>query len=419
MEPVIVIHGTFANEATWWRPDGNFCRLLDNQLKQKGSEAKCWDSIPPREAISEFGWSGLNSEASRTHAAELLSRKIESLSRKPFIKRIHFVAHSHGGNVLLKAFLLCRRKIDNRKLGSFVFLGTPFFEYSSLSPKGAFWRKVSGITKSGRLLNVYSGRDYGGTFFVIQSKYDEAYQLLSKAIHLRDSAYAYSRKLGQKSLSGAPLPPKTLRPLTLLKLRLGRFGILNIRTIPARGSAYGLPKEGPFEPIYIGQFSTLRLAPGIVTRYLTALLFSICVPFISVARRWGQRWGIYFGIKAIVSAALGDDLAFERVLSVKKNTDVVPATAIELADRVEEGILSSVVSGADEIVVRLYRSISFAPSEFELESLAESISDVFKAKQIVHSQYYQNGSVIEIAAMAIRGDLYPLAEYGPVWPPRE
>lgn len=81
MEPVIVIHGTFANEARWWRPDGSFCSILNGQLKLLGSEAKCWDSIPTEE-IGEFGWSGLNSEASRTHAAEMLAERILSLSQR-------------------------------------------------------------------------------------------------------------------------------------------------------------------------------------------------------------------------------------------------------------------------------------------------------------------------------------------------
>ena len=144
---------------------------------------------------------------------------------------------------------------------------------------------------------------------------------------------------------------------------------------------------------------------GIVASSLAQLLLSICAPLISVAKRWGQRWGIYFGIKAIVSTALGDDLAFERVLSVKKITDVVPAIMIELDNRVEEAILSNAISGTDQILVSLYRSISVVPSEFELESLVDSISDIFKAKQIVHSQYYQNDSVIDIAASAICGSL--------------
>jgi hypothetical protein len=308
------------------------------------------------------------------------------------------VAHSHGGNVLLKSFLLCRREIDNQKLGTVVFLGTPFLEYSSVSPKGLFWQRVRTISDIDRL----------GKFFVIHSKHDEAYQLLSKAIHFRDSAYAYSQRLG---------PPRSLSPLTLLKLRLGRFGVMTMRSgvsAPPRSlSPLTLLKlrQGRFGVMTMRSKTlaiTQRYLPRLVVRHLTqGLLFAIFGPFSSLAKRGGQRWGIYFGIKAIVSAALGDDLAFEQVLSVKRSTSVVPTKTIELGDRIEEAILSSAVSGTDEVLVRLYRSISLLPSEFELESLVDSISDVFRAQQIVHSQYYQNASVIEITASAICGRLSP------------
>ncbi|MCP1805984.1 esterase/lipase family protein [Bradyrhizobium japonicum] len=401
MEPVIIVHGTFADKATWWKPDGDFCRFLDDQLKQRGSKAKCWDSIPAAEAISEFGWSGLNSEASRSHAAELLSRKIVRLSRKPLIKKIHFVAHSHGGNVLLKSLLLCRSEISYTKLGSVVFLGTPFFEYSSLNPKGAFWREIRRIVETDQRLQIVRSLQEN-RFYVIQSQHDEAYQLLSRAIHLRSSAYACSRKLRPRRVSGFPLPPRSLSPLTLLKMRYGRFGIVNIRNVPrSEDLIVDAPQKGPFIQLAIGRRDALRLAPGLAVHYVKEFLLSICAPLISVARRFGQRWGIYFGIKAMMSTALGDDLAFERILSVDRNTDLVPATVIALDRHVEEALLSAAVHGTDEILANLYRSISFAPSELELESLTELVSEVFKAKQIVHSQYYQNETVIEIVARAI------------------
>jgi hypothetical protein len=82
-----------------------------------------------------------------------------------------------------------------------------------------------------------------------------------------------------------------------------------------------------------------------------------------------------------MSTALGDDLAFEKVLSVQKTTDVVSVTTVKLDEQVEDAILSNVVSGTDEFMVRLYRSLSMMPSEFEVESLVGSISDVFRAKQ--------------------------------------
>ena len=82
-------------------------------------------------------------------------------------------------------------------------------------------------------------------------------------------------------------------------------------------------------------------------------------------------------------------------------TDVVQAETIELDDSIEETILSSAASGTDQIVVRFYRSISALPSDFELESLVDLISDIFNSKQIVHSQYYQNDRIIDITARAI------------------
>lgn len=164
-------------------------------------------------------------------------------------------------------------------------------------------------------------------------------------------------------------------------------------------------RQGPPVRLHMGQLDTLRLVPGIATRYMTQFLLSIFAPFISGARRFGQRWGIYFGVRALMSTALGDDLAFEKVLSVQKTTDVASVTTVKLDEQVEDAILSNVVSGTDEFMVRLYRSLSMMPSEFEVEFLVGSISDVFRAKQIVHSQYYQNGSVIEIAARAICGNL--------------
>jgi hypothetical protein len=371
------------------------------QLKGRGSKATCWDSVSVAEAVSRFGWSGLNSEASRSHAAELLSKEIASLSRKPTIEKIHVVAHSHGGNVLLKSLLLCRREIDERKLGTIVFLGTPFFKYRSLNPDGAFWRTVRGITErqfaidmaqQGRLSN---GDDDYGRFVVIQSRHDEAFHLLSRAVQLRSLAFTYSR-LRPRVTTGIPQPPTSLSPLTLLKLRFNRFGVTNIRA----DLSVGLELGGR---LYIGRLGILRLLPSLAAQYVILLLILTCTPFISVTRRWAQRWGTYFGIKAIVSTALGDDLAFERVLSVNKRTDDLPATTIALDERVEEAILSSVVSGTDEMLFRIYRSLDMVPSE--LETLAESISTVFKSKQIVHSQYYQNGSVIEVIARAICGGL--------------
>jgi hypothetical protein len=215
MEPVIVIHGTFANEASWWRPEGDFCKLLNNHLKVIGSAAKCWDSIK-EDAIGEYGWSGLNSEASRTHAAQILTKKILELSALEAVEKIHFVAHSHGGNVLIKSLMLVRGRIAKEKLGCFVFLGTPFFSYGSLAPRSLWmskllldselWRRaevaLEKVKSPWKGYSQHYSRTYGGTFFSINSTNDEAFQVLQHCVQLRTLALTYSRKWTQKSRAG-------------------------------------------------------------------------------------------------------------------------------------------------------------------------------------------------------------------------
>jgi pimeloyl-ACP methyl ester carboxylesterase len=300
MEPVLVIHGTFASEGTWWRPTGSFCERLDSRLKEKGCPARCWDSILADEVIGDFRWEAPNSEAARTHAAEILSKKIISLLERPEIRKLHFVAHSHGGNVLLKSLFLSRRTIDSDKLGNFVFLGTPFYGYKSLQPRGYFWRNIINLHDRVRQSEDYAS-EFGGAYFVIRSKHDEAFHLLRHALHLRESADNYSRRLSDAARSRQFAI--SLNPLTLIELRLGRFNIRGIRTA-------ALPRKG--HTIVIGYFSVLRMIQEILPKYFLGFFLSIIAPFKSILKQLGQQWGVYFGIKAIMSTALGDDLAFER-----------------------------------------------------------------------------------------------------------
>jgi pimeloyl-ACP methyl ester carboxylesterase len=404
MEPVIVVHGTFANEATWWRPDGSFCKILNSQLELMGSDAKCWDSIPT-EAIGEYGWSGLNSEASRTYGAEKLAKKILELSQREGVRKIHFVAHSHGGNVLVKSLLLFRRKIAKEKLGCFIFLGTPFISYKSISPPSLFaslffldsgvWQRAQRVTEEAKLRKEYS-EYYGGTFFSIQSKHDEAFQVLRHSVELRNSAFTYSRKWTQKSRSGAS-PPNSLSPFTMMELRMGRYDVESIAT-SRREQDHGFRMK-------IGYFSWIALLMSVIGLYGLRLLVVSVSPLFSMMKRWGQRWGTYFGIKSMVSTALGDDLAFEKIVSVDKVSDVVPTTMITLNERLEEAVLAKTVSGADELLLRLYRSASSTSAELEFGTMAGAVCEVLSAKRLVHSQYYDDESIVNIAASAISGRL--------------
>ena len=402
MEPVIVVHGTFASGSNWWRPEGSFCALLNTTLKDMGSHARCWNSIP-KDVVAEYGWSGLNSEASRTHAATILAKRILDLSLKQEVTKLHFVAHSHGGNVLIKALLLIRRKIDAGKLGCFIFLGTPFFSYRSIRPPSLFdqlfflesavWTRAHQSAQDVRLRPEYNER-YGGKFFAIQSKHDEAFQALRHSIELRNSAYAYSRKWTQNARQAAPVP-SSLNPFTVVELRMGAYGIEPIRT---RG-----PHQNPSLRYRIGYFSYSSILLGVVGRYAVRIIVASIAPLSSAMKRWAQRWGTFFGIRAMASSALGDDLAFERIVSVSKVSDVVPTTLIILDNELDEALVAASVAGTDELLLRIYQSISGSGPELEFGITAGAVSEILRAKKLVHSQYYEHKSIIRIVANAISG----------------
>ena len=102
----ILIHGTFAGprpDAKQWyelsreQPD-SFIARLESALRARGT------AVP--DLWQEFSWSGANAHADRVSAAEKLYQLLRSeLTTSPDSEFL-FIAHSHGGNVALKALEL-------------------------------------------------------------------------------------------------------------------------------------------------------------------------------------------------------------------------------------------------------------------------------------------------------------------------
>ena len=184
---VLVIHGTGAapkpDEIKWYQfdPDdeSNFCRRLDAALGELGWPAAVWRR--PRGMDDDgrrlrFSWSGGNSHADRLAGGGELDELLRRIREADPRCRIHLVAHSHGGNVVLAGLhsylgwmrhlagsevqgqgadaglAAWRRGLDPEfnRLGRLVFLGTPFYAKCWLG--GASW--LSRALDAGRSLLV-------------------------------------------------------------------------------------------------------------------------------------------------------------------------------------------------------------------------------------------------------------------------
>ncbi|CAI5465856.1 unnamed protein product, partial [Closterium sp. Yama58-4] len=127
---VIVIHGTFdappADGApTWYQPpppgEQNFCRKLSRLLALGPiGEDAIWRDLPCSALPGipyPFHWDGTNTHAGRVTAAMKLHNLIDQIAQNDPAARIHLVAHSHGGNVMLKTIELYLAKIGRRQKG--------------------------------------------------------------------------------------------------------------------------------------------------------------------------------------------------------------------------------------------------------------------------------------------------------------
>ena len=122
---VIIVHGTW-NEprdgaTNWYQPKesdpSHFCTRLNTELEAHGLGRPIGQTLGGKQI--EFAWTGYNDHASRIAAAKQLADLIQQIERHDPSARIHFVAHSHGGNVLLAALEEYQERLA--KLGRTIF----------------------------------------------------------------------------------------------------------------------------------------------------------------------------------------------------------------------------------------------------------------------------------------------------------
>ncbi len=109
---ITTVHGTFARQAPWARPDSPLSQYLTAHL---GGAVR----------IAPFEWSGRNSFKARDDAAKRLRDHLEAICSSEPDSRQFVVAHSHGGNVALLAAATGRLP---KPLEGIVCLSTPFLQ---------------------------------------------------------------------------------------------------------------------------------------------------------------------------------------------------------------------------------------------------------------------------------------------------
>lgn len=108
----------------WWQIGSEFEGWLRSRLGTRGG-------APLSEgAFLEFSWSGRNSERAREEAAKKLSTLSGELAESGC--GLHYLAHSHGGNVVRRALELGARgkRPFIGSVRSVTAFGTPFFHYT-------------------------------------------------------------------------------------------------------------------------------------------------------------------------------------------------------------------------------------------------------------------------------------------------
>lgn len=128
----VIVHGTFARTESWWRLGSGgvrtFADQLESALAQRGCSGTVWaPALNVGMPYEAFDWHGGNSHRDRVAGARKLRASLADLAAKLGASEespltVNFVAHSHGGNVVLEALKRLPKAIN---VGRVVLLGTP------------------------------------------------------------------------------------------------------------------------------------------------------------------------------------------------------------------------------------------------------------------------------------------------------
>jgi pimeloyl-ACP methyl ester carboxylesterase len=122
----LIVHGTFARQATWWQPGapGNFHGYLKTMVDPSLYSA-----------ADRFDWSGLYSDSARDRAA----LELVGWVTRHRLDGLDLFTHSHGGSVAMQA-----NRVGGLRVGRLVLLSCPV-HWKRYSPDLSLVRKAVSI----------------------------------------------------------------------------------------------------------------------------------------------------------------------------------------------------------------------------------------------------------------------------------
>ncbi len=447
-EYVVVVHGTFDRDGTWWRPGESFCRQLDAALASRGLPTKCWPLASPDlgdpVVVAPFSWDGLNSEASRSAAAAELAAYIRALSdagESGPPSRVFLVGHSHGGNVILDALRALHPvpieqaadpPIPESPAVSDVFLlGTPVYQWAE--KRTPAWLQVAvSLMFAAALISLAIMRDgitigayhvpwplmiytyacffvtylfltYRGraqyqqpdktTVHVLASRNDEALHLLRSALASSRHARHMARSL--VNIRFDSMLARRFQPITrfvAITQWLARLAVDPPTSRLKRGASWLL---GVLSGLGLLVLMALGV-PFVVLLVLDQTLFRL----ISAVLGFGRRFALQLGIRAISRTALGLDVAGSRLATVTTAPTDFQVDQRPLDDETEALMLRR-ATGSAELLLRTFYGAAATSSEKGDGLSLDQLAEVYQSPRYVHCQYYSQPEIIERIADGI------------------
>ena len=382
IEPIIIIHGTGAKDSKWYRQGSRFCLKLDEFLSEIGCNARCWSYLD--EDDREFTWRGGNSEADRDLAHYDLTELIKYLENKKEVKRYHIIAHSHGGNVLLRS--LYKNAHSSSKLKTLVFMGVPFLENKRnalisiilntvylapflllLYPFYYFFNNVffeyidipifentigniyfltflaiAISTLSAFIASIYSNskiNHHNFNSYYILSKYDEAFFLLNSIVALEKNLWSNTKLItGNYRLSTMP----GVAPDTTVFKKLGEgIGVANNNF---SGDLF----------LFRGTYKNLFKIYSILHIPITFTIYMF------------KRLSVWSGLRSLISLAKGDDLSASRIISYLPRSHKIDLSRIEITSNIEDEFKERALKYNSNIAQSFYNSMGEKPQQYSL-----------------------------------------------------